>query len=133
MSFDLQCPRVGVGADCRRNLVNSNAPGIYTDAQIQGWRNVTDRVHAKGGFIYLQLFHFGRGANPDVVGPKGHRIVGPSAVPIEEGAPTPVALTVDEIQGVVRDFAQAAKNAIDGAGFDGVELHGANGYCTSVA
>jgi N-ethylmaleimide reductase len=118
----------------------SFTPGIHSEAQIAGWRLVTDAVHAEGGRIFLQLWHVGRMSHPDFH--HGERPVAPSAVPFDGqiwkvdaatgvGAmvdcPTPRALTNAEVKQIVRDFAQAARNAI-AAGFDGVEIHGANGY-----
>jgi N-ethylmaleimide reductase len=118
----------------------SFTPGIYNAEQVAGWRLVTGAVHAAGGRIFLQLWHVGRMSHPDFH--NGELPVAPSAVPFDGqiwmvdpatavGAmvdcPTPRALTRDEIKGVVADFRQAARNAMD-AGFDGVEIHGANGY-----
>jgi len=118
----------------------SFTPGIYSPEQVAGWRLVTDAVHAAGGRIFLQLWHVGRMSHPDFH--NGESPVAPSAVAFDAqiwkvdaatgvGAmfdcPTPRALSRDEIKGVVNDFRQAARNAID-AGFDGVEIHGANGY-----
>ncbi|MGF6753342.1 alkene reductase [Paraburkholderia sp. GAS42] len=118
----------------------SFTPGIYSPEQVAGWRLVTDAVHSAGGRIFLQLWHVGRMSHPDFH--NGKLPVGPSAVPFDGqiwkvdpatgvgamvASPTPRALTRDEIKGVVADFRQAARNAID-AGFDGVEIHGANGY-----
>ena len=111
-----------------------NAPGIWTDAQEQGWKHVTDAVHAKGGRIFLQLWHMGRVSHPDFL--EGNLPVGPSAIAAKGETHTPLgkktyvtprALTVAEIQATISDYAAAAKRAIR-AGFDGVELHGANGY-----
>jgi N-ethylmaleimide reductase len=113
-------------------------PGIYTEAQIKGWRAVVDAVHAKGGLIFLQLWHVGRVSHSSFQ-PGGVLPVAPSAVPISadlqtmtaEGKvaayETPRALETDEIAGIVDAFRQAALNAQQ-AGFDGVEIHGANGY-----
>jgi N-ethylmaleimide reductase len=110
-------------------------PGIYTAEQVEGWRRITDAVHARGGRIFLQVFHTGRIALPDFL-PGAAQPVAPSAVKAkgqnytDEGMKdfvTPRELTTDEIKRTVGDFAVAARNAID-AGFDGVELHGANGY-----
>ncbi len=111
-------------------------PGIYSPAQIEGWRKVTDAVHAKGGHIFLQIWHVGRISHPDLQ-PGGALPVAPSAVRPEnsqaftetglQAIPTPRALNADEIAGIVQDFAQAARNAVE-AGFDGVEVHAANGY-----
>ncbi|MBY5990912.1 alkene reductase [Ferrimonas balearica] len=110
-----------------------NTPGIYSEAQIAGWRRVTDAVHAKGGKIFVQLWHTGRVAHPHFFG--GGDVMAPSAQRLEGTVPrmreleyvTPKAASAEEIQQLVADYAQAAANAIE-AGFDGVELHGANGY-----
>ncbi|KAI1477256.1 FMN-linked oxidoreductase [Daldinia eschscholtzii] len=104
-----------------------NVPGIWSKEQIAAWKNVTDAVHAKGSYIYLQLWGLGRTANPDVLKASGAELVGPSAIPYGEGKPIPRELTIDEIRSLVADYAQAARNAVE-AGFDGVEIHGANGY-----
>lgn len=110
-------------------------PGIYSEAQVKGWKAVTDAVHAKGGLIVLQLWHGGRACHPLLNG--GAQPVAPSAIPImgdevhtPEGKKpyvTPRALRDDEIPGIVAGFQKAAENA-KAAGFDGVEVHGANGY-----
>jgi len=110
-------------------------PGIYSEAQVAGWKVVTDAVHAKGGRIVLQLWHGGRACHP--VLNDGAIPVAPSAIPItndEIHTPqgkmpyvTPRELADDEIPGIVAGFRQAAENA-KAAGFDGVEVHGANGY-----
>ncbi len=110
-------------------------PGIYSEAQVQGWKVVTDAVHAKGGQIVLQLWHGGRACHPLLNG--GAQPVAPSAIPITgdevhtpEGKKpyvTPRELRDDEIPGIVAGFKKAAENA-KAAGFDGVEVHGANGY-----
>jgi len=110
------------------------APGIHRADQVAGWRKVTEAVHAAGGRIYGQVWHCGRVAHPDMRG--GEPPVGPSPIPatgdffLPTGRvefPVPRELRIDEIPGIVADFAQATRNARD-AGFDGVELHGANGY-----
>lgn len=112
-----------------------DTPGIYTQAQIEGWRQVTDAVHAKGGKMFLQLWHVGRVSHVDLQ-PQGAAPVAPSALrPATkvfvnnrfEDVSEPRALETDELPGIVNDFRQAAANAI-AAGFDGVEVHGANGY-----
>lgn len=112
-----------------------DTPGLYTQAQIEGWRKVTDAVHAKGGRIYVQLWHVGRVSNV-ALQPGGASPVAPSAIRADTqtfvnnaftDTSEPRALKLDEIPGIVDDFRQAAANAI-AAGFDGVELHGANGY-----
>ncbi|HBJ87497.1 MAG TPA: alkene reductase [Verrucomicrobiales bacterium] len=110
-------------------------PGIYSEAQVQGWKAVTDAVHAKGGQIVLQLWHGGRACHPLLNG--GAQPVAPSAIPITgdevhtpEGKKpyvTPRELRDDELPGIVAGFKKAAEYA-KAAGFDGVEVHGANGY-----
>ena len=110
-------------------------PGIYSDAQIEGWSEVTDAVHAAGGLIFLQLWHVGRISHPDIQ-PGGLLPVAPSAIKPEGQAfteqgfkpfITPRALELDEIPGIVEQYRTAARNALK-AGFDGVEIHAANGY-----
>ncbi len=110
-------------------------PGIWTAEQIESWRPVTNAVHDKGGRIFAQLWHVGRVSHPDVQ-PGGELPVAPSALRpnidafTAEGkkpAQTPRALRVDELPGIVADYEQAARNAL-AAGFDGVEIHAANGY-----
>ena len=110
-------------------------PGILTEAQIEGWRGVTRTVHEAGGRIFLQLWHTGRMSHP-LVQPGGVLPVAPSAVRPEgeiftvaglKPFETPRALAIEEIPGIVADFRHAAENA-QRAGFDGIELHGANGY-----
>jgi N-ethylmaleimide reductase len=110
------------------------APGIWTAEQEAGWRRVTDAVHGAGGRIFLQLWHMGRVSHPDFLG--GALPVGPSAVAAKGETTTPLgkkpyvtprALDSAEIPAIVRDFGRATARA-RAAGFDGVELHGANGY-----
>ena len=113
-------------------------PGIYSERQIKGWREVVDAVHAKGGVIFLQLWHVGRVSHSSFQ-PGGVLPVAPSAVPIPADLKTmtadgkvvryetPRALETSEIPGVIDAYRQAARNALK-AGFDGVEIHGANGY-----
>ncbi|MHA7685379.1 alkene reductase [Cupriavidus sp. PET2-C1] len=112
-----------------------NTPGLYTPEQIAGWRKVTDAVHAKGARIFVQLWHVGRVSHVDVQ-PGGTAPVAPSAIRaatktfVNNGftdVSEPRALKISELPGIVNDFRQAAANAIT-AGFDGVEIHGANGY-----
>ncbi|GFN17641.1 chanoclavine-I aldehyde reductase fgaOx3 [Aspergillus tubingensis] len=104
-----------------------NVPGIWNDAQIAQWRKVTDAVHKKGSYIYMQLWALGRVANPQFLKANGnHDVVSSSPVALDDG-PVPRELTETEIHQYIADYAQAAKNAI-AAGFDGVEIHGANGY-----
>lgn len=100
------------------------SPGMWTKPQLDQWKKVFDAIHAKGCFVYAQLIAMGRVAPEGVVG-KGN-VVGPSAV-AAAGEDQPRALTEQEIQQYVRDFATAAKNAVQ-AGADGVEIHAGNGY-----
>ncbi|WP_458094833.1 alkene reductase [Roseomonas sp. WA12] len=110
-------------------------PGVFTEEQAKAWRSVTDAVHEKGGKIVTQLWHVGRISHPSLQ-PNNGQPVAPSAVTPKGQAFTetgfqphgePRALEVDEIRGIVADFAHAATTARQ-AGFDGVEIHGANGY-----
>lgn len=109
-------------------------PGIHSPEQVAGWRQVTDAVHEAAGKIFAQLWHVGRVSHPDFHG--GELPVAPSALPVEgqvwtpqgqKPIETPRALELDEIPGIVAQFHRGAVNA-KGAGFDGVEIHGANGY-----
>lgn len=116
----------------------SMTPGIYTQAQIEGWKKTTQAVHQKGGKIFVQLWHVGRRGHESIA---GEQIVAPSAIkeadqvfgPLQEGGfgmvetSVPRAMTRKDIQNTIEDFVQAAKNAMK-AGFDGVEIHGAHGY-----
>lgn len=107
----------------------ANAPGIYSKEQIEGWKVVTKAVHEKQSFIYLQLWALGRASDPSQLKKElgeSAKVVSASNIPFEGGA-TPVALTEVEIKEYIGWYAQAAKNAVE-AGFDGVEIHGANGY-----
>lgn len=109
-------------------------PGIHTPEQVEGWKKVTQAVHEKGGVIFLQLWHVGRISHP--LYHNGEFPVAPSAIKPSgsiytyEGMKefvTPHALSIGEIQTVIEQYVQGAKNAME-AGFDGVEIHGANGY-----
>ncbi len=110
-----------------------NTPGIFSPTQIEGWQKVTKAVHAKGGKIFAQLWHTGRVAHTHFF--KGEYVLAPSAQKVEGSVPrmrdltylVPKAASAEDIAQLVLDYAQAAKNAIT-AGFDGVEIHGANGY-----
>jgi len=113
----------------------AGAPGIYDDAQIAGWRAITDAVHAKGGSIVMQLWHVGRQSHPDIQ-PHGEAPVAPSAIQAEGYGyarhgevpfSMPRALECDEIPAIIAQFGAGAARAKE-AGFDGVEIHGANGY-----
>jgi N-ethylmaleimide reductase len=112
-----------------------DTPGIYSQAQVAGWRKVTDRVHERGGRIFLQLWHVGRISHvslqennqapvaPSAIPAKGKTFVGGTFADVSE----PRALTLEEIPGIIESFKKGAANAL-AAGFDGVEVHGANGY-----
>ncbi|MFD2246957.1 alkene reductase [Pontibacter ruber] len=111
-----------------------NTPGIYSEAQVEGWKKVTRAVHAKGGKIFLQLWHVGRMSHPDFH--NGELPVAPSAINPNDKSFTPQGfkdtvtpreLTQEDIKQIVQDFKNAAKNAME-AGFDGVEVHASNGY-----
>jgi len=111
-----------------------NTPGIYSTAQVEGWKKVTKAVYDKGGKIFLQLWHVGRMSHPDFH--NGELPLAPSAMnPNEKSytpkgfkdSVTPKAMTINDIKQTVQDFRQGAKNAMD-AGFDGVEIHASNGY-----
>ncbi|MEV0122685.1 alkene reductase [Streptomyces sp. NPDC050703] len=115
---------------------NPGTPGLYTDEQTDSWRQVTDAVHTSGGRLFAQIMHGGRVSHHETT---GLRPVGPSAVPGEgsvftpsgpQPMPVPRALATDEVPGHALSYAHAARRAVD-AGFDGVELHGANGYLIS--
>ncbi len=125
-------------AECTMVTENTSSfgadPGIYSPEQIEGWKLTTEAVHKADGRIFLQIWHAGRAAHPLLNG--GKEPVAPSAIAIEDETHTPEgkkpytvprALTVSEIKAIVGDFRQAAVNAKE-AGFDGVEIHGANGY-----
>jgi N-ethylmaleimide reductase len=112
-----------------------DTPGIYSKQQVAGWRKVTDRVHERGGRIFLQLWHVGRISHnslqpnngapvaPSAIRAKGKTFVGNTFADVSE----PRELTLDEIPGIIESFKKGAANAL-AAGFDGVEVHGANGY-----
>lgn len=111
-------------------------PGLYAREHREGWKEVTDAVHANGGRIFVQLMHTGRVGHPLNL-PSGARVLAPSAIRLSgtihtdanglEAYPEPEAMTEQDIARTLDEFAQASRMAID-AGFDGVELHGANGY-----
>ena len=113
---------------------NPLTPGLYTDEQTQSWKQVTHAVHANGGRVFAQIMHGGRISHPDTT---GHQPVGPSAVAARDTqvftpsglqpAPVPRELTLAEVPEEANSYAHAATRAVE-AGFDGVELHGANGY-----
>lgn len=105
-----------------------HGPGIWSEDQITQWKEITAAVHAKGSFIFCQLIALGRAADPATLRSEGgYDLLAPSAIPMEPGMIIPGELNSDQIEDIIRQFAVAAKNAIR-AGFDGVEVHGANGY-----
>jgi N-ethylmaleimide reductase len=112
-----------------------DTPGIYSREQVAGWRKVTDRVHERGGRIFIQLWHVGRISHTSLQA-NGGAPVAPSAIPAKgktfvngtfADVSAPRALTLEEIPGIIEGFKRGAANALE-AGFDGVEIHGANGY-----
>lgn len=118
-----------------QGMGNPQTPGIYSKEQVEGWRLVTDAVHERGGRIFLQLWHVGRISHPSLQ-PDGALPVAPSALAPEGNAATyegeqpfvtPRALETEEIPGIIEQYRQGAENAL-AAGFDGVEIHSANGY-----
>lgn len=111
----------------------ANVPGIWSDAQIEAWKVIIDAVHEKGSYINLQLWAFGRAGYPALLKSEDPSFpyVSASDIPLSnrpETDPAPRPLTVEEIQEYVQYYATAASNAIYRAGFDGVEIHGGNGY-----
>jgi N-ethylmaleimide reductase len=112
-----------------------DTPGIYSREQVAGWRKVTDRVHERGGRIFIQLWHVGRISHTSLQ-PNGGAPVAPSAIPAKAktfvnnsfaDVSAPRALTLEEIPDIIEGFKRGTANALE-AGFDGVEIHGANGY-----
>jgi N-ethylmaleimide reductase len=111
-------------------------PGIFSKAQVDGWKVITDAVHARGAKMFLQIMHCGRIAHPLNL-PAGARVLAPSAVAAAgemytdaqrmKPFPAPQAMTAADVRSAIAEYAQAAKNAV-AAGFDGIELHAANGY-----
>ena len=118
----------------RNGIGYADTPGIYSQEQVEGWKKVTKAVHAKGGKIFLQLWHAGRVAHPSLL--NGETPIAPSAIAADALADLPTGqqphvipreLTLDEISKIIEQFQQGAKNAKE-AGFDGVEIHSGNGY-----
>jgi len=111
-------------------------PGLFSNEQVEGWKNITSAVHENGGKIFAQIMHTGRVSHPDNL-PEGAIMMAPSAVALSgemwtdsngmQAYPAPKEMTAEEIKSTQDEYVNAAKNAIE-AGFDGVELHGANGY-----
>lgn len=119
---------------CAMGVGYAGTPGIWSEEQVRGWKGVTEAVHQKGGRIFLQLWHVGRISDPlflggalpvapSAIAPKGHV----SLVKPQKPFVTPRALSIGEITEVVEDYRKGSENAKK-AGFDGVEIHGANGY-----
>ncbi|TFK50391.1 NADH:flavin oxidoreductase/NADH oxidase [Heliocybe sulcata] len=108
-----------------------NVPGIWSEEQVAAWKRVVDAVHARGSYIYLQLWALGRQASPEQLESEGlpsSTYVSSSDVPLPGQSRAPRPLTTEEVKEWVQLYATAAKNAVHGAGFDGVEVHCANGY-----
>ena len=143
MMADYYAQRAGAGliitegtSPSPNGLGYSFIPGIYNDAQVAGWKKVTDAVHEKGGHIFLQIMHTGRVAAQENL-PEGAEILAPSAIAAagemhtktggKVTQPVPRALTTAEVETAIEEYVTAAKNAV-AAGFDGVEFHSANGY-----
>jgi NADPH2 dehydrogenase len=104
-----------------------NAPGIWSQAQIEAWKEITDAVHERGCFLWCQLWVQGRAADPEVLRRGGFKYQSSSAVPLSADSEVPGEMTEQDIQDVLRDYVTAASNAM-AAGFDGIEVHGGNGY-----
>ncbi|RZW41882.1 MAG: alkene reductase, partial [Flavobacteriaceae bacterium] len=111
-----------------------NTPGIHSEEQLKGWKEVTEKVHKNDGRIFIQLWHVGRMSHPDFH--NGKLPLAPSAINPEEQSYTPEgfkdtvepkAMSIEDIQQTIRDFVQAAENAME-VGFDGIEIHASNGY-----
>ncbi|EWG44746.1 hypothetical protein FVEG_05741 [Fusarium verticillioides 7600] len=111
----------------QRTLGIRNVPGIWSPAQIAAWREITDAVHAKGSYIWCQLWVLGRASNPALRSELGLDILGPSPIASSPDRPLPREMSEQEIQEVIEDHRIAARNAIE-AGFDGVEIQGGGGY-----
>ncbi|KAK0189366.1 hypothetical protein F5146DRAFT_624089 [Armillaria mellea] len=106
------------------------APEIWTEEQISAWKEIVDGVHAQGSYIYLQIAAMGRQASPDFLKSRDSTFphVAPSALPLAPGAPVPREMTKEEISEYIEFFGITTGNAVHKAGFDGVEIHGANGF-----
>ncbi|KAJ4137262.1 hypothetical protein NW768_002844 [Fusarium equiseti] len=105
----------------------ARTPGIWNQEQVDAWKAITDEVHSKGSYIFVQLFAMGRAATVEVAKEEGIDIIAPSPLSFEGSSAQPRAMTLTEIYEMIDAFVTAAKNAV-AAGFDGVEIHGANGY-----
>jgi NADPH2 dehydrogenase len=107
---------------------DANAPGIFSPAQIACWREIPDAVHAKGSFIFCQLWALGRAARPHELQKKELEMLSSSGTPMTADGAVPRPMTKAEIWSCVSNFARAARSAVENAGFNGVEIHAANGY-----
>ncbi|KAK6721212.1 hypothetical protein SNK03_000104 [Fusarium graminearum] len=105
----------------------ARTPGIWNQEQVTAWKTITDEVHSKGSYIFVQLFAMGRAATVEVAKEEGIDIISASPVAFEGSNAQPRAMTLAEIHDMIDAFETASKNAV-AAGFDGVEIHGANGY-----
>lgn len=105
-----------------------NAPGLFKEEQLKAWKEVTDAVHEKGSFIYCQLWAMGRAAVPAFMKSQGLDMISSSETAMDGDSEVPRALTEEEIEEFIKAYADAAKAAVEVAGFDGVEIHAANGY-----
>lgn len=123
-------------APSANGLGYARIPGLYSQAQVEGWKKVTKAVHNKGGKIFAQLMHTGRASHPDNM-EEGTEVLAPSAIALSgemytdaagpQAYPVPKEMSLQDIQAEQESFVLASKNAIE-AGFDGIEIHGANGY-----
>ena len=112
---------------------SNNVPGVWNDEQVRAWKKVADAVHDAGSYIFMQIWALGRAAQPSHLANDDPSLpyVSSSAIPLKsrpETDPKPRPLTIPEIKEYIQLFGQAAENAVHGAGFDGVEIHGAHGY-----
>lgn len=111
----------------QRQIGLRNVPGIWSRDQIAAWRDITNAVHARGSYIWCQLWAFGRAGDPALRRELGLRHLGPSPVAIAADRPVPEEMSETDIQEIMQDFCVAARNAME-AGFDGVEIQGSGGY-----
>lgn len=109
-----------------RSAAQPNTPGLWTEEHITAWRRITDAVHSKGSYIFVQLWMCGRASRPGAV-KRGAQVVSAGNIPVNADSPVPRPLSEEEIDDCISEFRQAGVNALE-AGFDGVEIHGANGY-----
>ncbi|KAK0234434.1 hypothetical protein EDD85DRAFT_774273 [Armillaria nabsnona] len=114
----------------RKAGVNKHAPGVWSEEQLQAWKEITDSVHDEGSYIYCQLWALGRMADYNALWEEDPSLsyVAPSAIPLSGKDKVPRSMTLDEIHEYIQLYAQAAVDAVNKAGFDGVEIHGAHGY-----